>query len=796
MFPVVSIPAGTSLYAGMNKKGLYCPFQNNFRPTGNLLFFGTVDVASKYVRDKSRREGCIWEYHTLKPMYLLNLESVEVLHSFASYLNQQFEQATTEKEKIDFMLMKYAMGFERAEAKQYLLDVSRYAIRYEASREHALQTLFERLGPLPNYIERDGDFLKYVGPDPVKVRFGPYTTTDHEASFAKHFPIYPLLKQQTSQMVLPLPPSRLDIQKVEKVLLQADDACGANRRYSYQFIDNLVLQHLSTFIRLYFPQCIGYANGVQLDFHEEIAIFRTNRLYLEYLVPIRMLSIPFSSEPVAYTATQSQQEAWRALYVNPDGQCDPHSLTLLFADSTGQPSSIQAFSRMGNQPYSSFSLSPRIVVLPAFRFVRGKIGYELAGVSKKNSFRTSQPVAVLAFDSNVIQTLWCRYLAAQSVKNESIPGTRLTIYSWNVCWGCMTNNRDGIDWTAGLLAKSCQRDACLDNVVQTVASWVQDEPDVLFFQEASRWESWYAVCQDRYEATATKQEKAELVTFTHRRYNRLFSLDGDLVDRNGRPFLIVALQDRRRPTREPFLVVNVHFPHDVLDQESVEKSWSDMMVRVLYHSHFTSLVPGWDRDKAMSLMKQAPLVVGGDWNGDFTKGFLWDQQTVSLQGTNAPKTCCTGDKYIRTAQFDTDTLVGDYIMVSDAYRFERENTVPETFDRSILTSDHVPVTCTVSLTKSVPTNAYDDIQTLKDGPERWTPTWQTWVRRFYEWARTQYGSLLGPNIPDQIDGIVVHEAFLFLDDVRIQSDTKRSKRGNARRSRGRQSKGRRSKGRK
>ena len=136
--------------------------------------------------------------------------------------------------------------------------------------------------------------------------------------------------------------------------------------------------------------------------------------------------------------------------------------------------------------------------------------------------------------------------------------------TWNVCWGCMTNNKH--DKTARGIAERCARGLredsdseaeeavgertfiCLDNVISTIQA---GQYSLIGLQEASNWEKMYENISNLYNYITIKIENSygalvDLTTFYDKARFTIVELYFGNITRDGsdvRPYQIILFRD-------------------------------------------------------------------------------------------------------------------------------------------------------------------------------------------------------------------------------------------------------------
>jgi endonuclease/exonuclease/phosphatase family metal-dependent hydrolase len=102
------------------------------------------------------------------------------------------------------------------------------------------------------------------------------------------------------------------------------------------------------------------------------------------------------------------------------------------------------------------------------------------------------------------------------------------------------------------------------------------------------------------------------------------------------------------------------------------------------------------------------VIVAGDFNDHGTQefwrtGLMIKGQNVTSKGIQPPPTCCTpmaGNTLLRSPSNNTDTLYGDYILISDGLRYRQGNRIPPQFNIDAMsnpTSDHLPIEASIDI---------------------------------------------------------------------------------------------------
>lgn len=265
--------------------------------------------------------------------------------------------------------------------------------------------------------------------------------------------------------------------------------------------------------------------------------------------------------------------------------------------------------------------------------------------------------------------------------------------TYNVCFGCMTEDpavraADGSD-----LAQECATRGCLQNVATLIDSI---NADLLFVQEASN----FAGLRARSSALSqmsvfhTQSGQECMATFVSSRFAIKHRVSGSLSQTNkGRPFLILIGKDTR--TKRDVVLVNLHRSHNKAHGKGYMASRFSAAVNAIPNVSVLDpvVVCGGDfNDEGLNLWK-------GDWS-PFKGCKSIELASVVVKSTAPPPaSCCDQDH--ATKPFHKGKGKGKGAMdvcdfVLSNCPFTRHNHVAAV---NPWTSDHLPVACTLDVSR-------------------------------------------------------------------------------------------------
>jgi endonuclease/exonuclease/phosphatase family metal-dependent hydrolase len=165
--------------------------------------------------------------------------------------------------------------------------------------------------------------------------------------------------------------------------------------------------------------------------------------------------------------------------------------------------------------------------------------------------------------------------------NASAPSPPIKCLTWNVCWGCMSNNPN--DGSANAIANKCtdlsseaaavtgpeETFICLDNVITTIQA---GNYNLIGLQESSNWEKIYAQISNSHHYINLKIENSsnlgvDLTTFYDKSRFTIVEVYFGNITRNGsdvRPYQIILFKDK---DGKLFYFINLHNAHRVSKPE-------------------------------------------------------------------------------------------------------------------------------------------------------------------------------------------------------------------------------------
>jgi broad specificity phosphatase PhoE len=266
----------------------------------------------------------------------------------------------------------------------------------------------------------------------------------------------------------------------------------------------------------------------------------------------------------------------------------------------------------------------------------------------------------------------------------------IKILTWNLCWGCTSNNTQ--DSTGKAVVEKCIEKtlagqppieyACFKNIKDTIDKTLEDDIDIYAFQEAMHIDDQNffmdKILGNKYIRTTTNHP-AKLTTYSNQyKYNVVYITEGVFDDNgkpdNGRPFHIVLLCNK--VTNKCFYFINGHIGHNT-DSNSVNKVLTKAFKDNKCNESYEIIMAGDTNDHGY---KQY-------WNNTYING-------KKVYASNKPPgTCCIGDN-----KKPQHSMYGDYVMSSSGAtnKILFKNDPINSLTRSdYWTSDHLPVLGTV-----------------------------------------------------------------------------------------------------
>lgn len=284
----------------------------------------------------------------------------------------------------------------------------------------------------------------------------------------------------------------------------------------------------------------------------------------------------------------------------------------------------------------------------------------------------------------------------------------INLFTWNICFGCMTNNTPLIDKTGGILAKLCKENAesgirqCKENTKDVISTMISQNADFIFLQEAS---NHLELIQNSYEfssgiVTGNIQGtdityQAEIATmYNTKKYMLITTICGDLNEKEGgRPYLISIFYVK---SSNSFIVtINCHFPQDVKSLyilktvENFNGATINSKIKSLVHINI--------------IIKNSPIIIGGDFNDRADKYALFSKKFILFDHffnsiSKPDDSCCSGKNTLRWEN-PTDNKTSDYFRFSSTNEwkiiYQDVNIRMPEFDVTIPTSDHIPIKATI-----------------------------------------------------------------------------------------------------
>ncbi len=298
------------------------------------------------------------------------------------------------------------------------------------------------------------------------------------------------------------------------------------------------------------------------------------------------------------------------------------------------------------------------------------------------------------------------------------------ILSWNVSFGCMLSNDDGLkDKSTRELVKHCKQlndtthiNQCLKNVA-THLDLVK--MDFIGLQEASNFSEIQKSMKRKYDIIHSKQFEEDMcILYDSNKYMIIFKFFGNLSETDGRPYQIVIFYNKNK--KNYTLIINVHFPHG-FSEDKLQVVFGNIEIKN-FKSTGNWNITEVDIKNLKELLSDPSLdvIMMGDFN-DLTQNF-WTgispfkknkdmptniQNMILKADKRPPLTCCTGLSSLRS-KTNKETRIGDYILTNSNLEYVKSNEL--FFDEILIdattypTSDHMPV-CAVVRDKLIPISA-------------------------------------------------------------------------------------------
>ena len=292
----------------------------------------------------------------------------------------------------------------------------------------------------------------------------------------------------------------------------------------------------------------------------------------------------------------------------------------------------------------------------------------------------------------------------------------ISILSWNVCFGCMTNSSADISayplpkWCRQMSQKVNKPYVCMENVVKTLNTFGMF--DIIALQEASNWSK---MCQklSSYKYVHSKSGKENMLTLYDPERFRIEAVCAGSI-RSGRPIQIILFYDKSGIEKN-IVFINLHNGHGI-PADDLRRAIRHVLSKGGFVPHSRSVSNANEQQKTEDVIDRftaddCAVIMAGDFNdhgrydywkkiqpfknADFLDSRL-ENVKVSAKGKQPPRTCCNTKRRIR----DSDALYGDYILIDEKSEFIISNEVLPDFvhdSDEFPTSDHLPVVAVVSI---------------------------------------------------------------------------------------------------
>ena len=302
---------------------------------------------------------------------------------------------------------------------------------------------------------------------------------------------------------------------------------------------------------------------------------------------------------------------------------------------------------------------------------------------------------------------------------------KINILSWNVSWGCMSGNNDGLkDRTAYALAKYCKElrdkdpsngNPCLNNVADFIDK--SNPYDFVGLQECKNWKNIMRKSNFlkkmgyiNHIIEGREGVHVDLTTFYDKKIYKVLAVKvGNLIASNfdARPYHIIFLSD---VYNNYYIFINLHNGHGSnYDKNNLERSLSFELengidVSKSKNKNFCNIKNKSDISEIIN-GKYFKVIIVGDFNDhgshNFWKGIkpfrytkFTNLQNITVKSyKKPPKTCCIGGYNIRKTH--SDVLYGDYILLNkNDFNIIDLNYIPIEFNMDAYvypTSDHIPI---------------------------------------------------------------------------------------------------------
>jgi endonuclease/exonuclease/phosphatase family metal-dependent hydrolase len=311
-----------------------------------------------------------------------------------------------------------------------------------------------------------------------------------------------------------------------------------------------------------------------------------------------------------------------------------------------------------------------------------------------------------------------------------------------------SNENSKHDRTAKDIAEHCYnkkkengKNMCLENVLNVINN---NTYDIIALQETVNWEYLYdnsSINSKAFINTSIQSNIGPYVNLTTFYNSCRFDLKrvyfGNIANdmKDIRPFQIILFNDKR--TNKLFYFINLHNGHKVAKEDLqriitrsslfVVPDTKSVDIQVPYNETSEKILFNYDLDSIISIKSDTgpqkstepvgekiyykevyPIIMVGDFNDhgkhNYYRGLVVNTKTVTNQGSTPPISCCTGKTTgIRSSTFNTDDKYGDYILISDDFRFITNSQIVPGFNidaSEFPTSDHLPVEAVIGYGRS------------------------------------------------------------------------------------------------
>jgi len=317
----------------------------------------------------------------------------------------------------------------------------------------------------------------------------------------------------------------------------------------------------------------------------------------------------------------------------------------------------------------------------------------------------------------------------------------IRVLTWNVSFGAMTGL--DLDRTSKPLPEKCRSKLitddkglsvtqCLMNVVETIDRSAISKPyDFIALQEASNWDIIFSKSKELQRMRGYVHHLAnfeDMATFYDKQKYTLIAVKvGNLVPGNGRPYQILFLQNKLNYSY--YIFINLHNGH-FISKEELESKLSDNLGLGIKPTTEQKTFEKLNLQKEVDISdiingKDFKVIMAGDTNDHrdfdywkelqpFSKTSFENLKDLVVKADSVPpNTCCApinlpaeenygkSVRHIRLGRYGYDTMLGDYVLVSNNISVVVDNRVLLNFKynaEEFPTSDHLPVEIILSPT--------------------------------------------------------------------------------------------------